>query len=82
MGGLILLLLPGALALRGFFRDASLADALGMVPALSMALATLAGIAVLAVARGPFTATWAWVAYGLALVAGVAMLLRARASTP
>ena len=43
--GLIVLLLPGLLAIEWFLPGASIAEMLGMVPALSMALLALIGIA-------------------------------------
>jgi hypothetical protein len=82
IGGLLLLLLPGLLALRWFLRDAVFADALGMVPALSMALLTIAGIVMLAIIRSPFTPTWAWVTYALTLAASAVMLLQSRRTAP
>ena len=78
IGGLLLLLLPGALALRWFFKDALFADALGMVPVLSMGMLTLAGIVVLAIVRSPFSATWAWVTFALTLAASAVMFVRSR----
>jgi hypothetical protein len=71
--GLLALLLPGALALRWFVPRAGWAEAVGMVPALSMSLLTLAGFAVLAIARAPFDTPLAWVS--LVTAAAVAVLL-------
>ncbi|HEX2235354.1 MAG TPA: hypothetical protein VHK89_03670 [Actinomycetota bacterium] len=74
--GLAVLLVPGLLALRWFVPGAGWAEAVGMVPALSIALLTLAGFAVLAVARAPFGTALAWVSLG---IAAAAALLLARA---
>jgi hypothetical protein len=78
IGGLLLLLLPGALALRWFLRDAVFADTLGMVPALSMAMLTFAGIVVLAIVRSPFSAFWTWVTLALTLATGAVLFVRSR----
>jgi hypothetical protein len=80
--GLLLLLLPGFLAIAWFVPRASLAEMLGMVPALALLLLVLIGIAVLAVARSPFSGTLAWVSLGLALLLGGALRLWSRRSIP
>jgi hypothetical protein len=83
LGGLALLCLPGALAFRWFVRDGTFAEALGMVPALSVALLALAGIGVLAVARSPFSGGLVWTALAGAVGAGILAWLRSRgAPTP
>lgn len=69
LGGLLLLLIPGLIAFKGFLPDGELPEALGMVPALSAALLSLVAILVLAVARAPFTSTLAFVS----LVAAAAL---------
>jgi hypothetical protein len=71
--GLLLLLLPGLLAISWFVPGASLAEMLGMVPALALALLALIGIVVLAVARSPFSGTLAWVSLGLAVLLGAVL---------
>jgi hypothetical protein len=76
--GLALLLLPGALALRFFLPDAGATDAAGLVPALGVAISTLAGIAVLALTRAPFSAGLAWVSLGLAILIGGVLLVFGR----
>jgi hypothetical protein len=55
LAGLALLLLPGLLALRWFVPGAGLAEGLGMVPALGMAMTTLTTFAVIAVVRSPLS---------------------------
>lgn len=75
IGGLLLLLIPGLIAFKGLLPDGELPEALGMVPALSAALLSLAAILVLAAARAPFTATLAVVS--LVAAAVVASLLGA-----
>jgi hypothetical protein len=75
LAGLLLLLLPGYLALRFFLPDAGWAEGLGMVPALSLTMIAISGIAVLAITRQPFTLGIAWVSLALAGAAGVVMML-------
>ena len=53
--GLVLLTIPGLLAFRWFFPDGGLAEALGMVPALSAAILSIVGTVLLAVLRTPFS---------------------------
>ncbi len=55
VGGFLLLLVPGFIAFKALLPDGELPEALGMVPALSAALLSFAGIAVIALARGPFS---------------------------
>jgi hypothetical protein len=73
LAALGLLLLPGALAFRGFVPRGTFAEALAMAPALAMILLAASGIAVLAVthaALGPgLAAVTVVVALGLALAA-------------
>jgi len=75
---LLLMLGPGLLALRWFVPDASMADAVGLGPALSVAFLTLAGILVLAVARSPFSDGLAWASLVVAAAVAGALLWRAR----
>lgn len=82
IGGLALLLLPGLLAFRFFVGDAGLAEGLGMVPALSLALLSFAGVIVVAVARGPFSLPIALITLGLAVGAGALLFIKAWASAP
>jgi uncharacterized membrane protein SirB2 len=56
----------------------SLAEMLGIVPALSLALLSLAGIVVLAITRAPFSGAVPWA--GLALSLGLAFALPRRRS--
>ncbi|MGH2808706.1 MAG: hypothetical protein ACRDKT_15685 [Actinomycetota bacterium] len=76
LGGFILLLLPGALAFRWFLRDGEFAQAVGLVPALSIALLAVVGIVVLAVAQAPFSSAIAWISLVLAVVLGVVLAVR------
>jgi hypothetical protein len=80
--GLMLLVLPGLLALHLFLDRSSITDALGLGPALALALLTLVGIAVLAIVRSTFSGAIAWVCLALTLGASVVAYLRARASGP
>ena len=73
LAGLLALMIPGVLALHFFLPDARFAEALGLVPAISLTLVTIAAVAVLAVARSPFSPALAWASLGLAVVAGGAM---------
>ncbi|HEY7876355.1 MAG TPA: hypothetical protein VIG64_14665 [Actinomycetota bacterium] len=77
LAGLLLLLVPGYLALRFFLPDAGWAEGLGIVPALSLTMIAVSGIAVLAVVRQPFSTSIAWISLGLAVAAGVVMMLAA-----
>ena len=76
VGGFLLLLLPGALAFRWFLRDGEFAEAVGLAPALSMALLALVGMVVLAVIRSPFTATVGWGALGITVALAAVVGLR------
>ena len=69
--GLIVLLVPGVILLPKVLRNASLADALGLVPALSLAVLSLVGVVVLAVMRAPFSGTLAWMTAGAAVVVAI-----------
>jgi hypothetical protein len=71
---LVLMLVPGYLALRYFFPDATIGEAVGMVPALSFAIVTLTGIVVLSILRSPLEGVLAWLV--LALAIGVGAVLR------
>lgn len=74
LGGLALLVLPGALALRWCLPDAGLAEAIGMAPTLSITLLTVTGTMALAVTRSPFSATLAWVTLVITVVIALALL--------
>ena len=74
--GFVLLLVPGLIAFRYFLPTGRLAHALGMVPALSLALNVLAALVVLALVRMPMWTGVAWGSLGLATV--VAALLAGR----
>jgi hypothetical protein len=80
--GLALLLLPGALSVSWFAPEASFAQMLGLVPALSAASLALIGIVVLAVARSPFSGVLAWLCLGLACLAGAFLRVRSWRSLP
>jgi len=85
--GLALLVLPGALALRFFLPDGqSIAEGMGMAPALSVLLLSLVGMVVVALVRAPFdtVVSWATLALTLAVGAGLHVMARRRVhrSTP
>jgi hypothetical protein len=71
--GLVLLLLPGYLALRYVLPDAGIAEGLGLVPALAIAITSLVGIIVIAVTRSSFGSTSAWTTLAVAIAASVAL---------
>jgi len=77
---LVLLLVPGYLALRYFFPDATVGEAVGMVPALSIAVLTLTGIVVLSVVRSPLDGVVPWLI--LVVGVGIGALLRTRPAEP
>jgi hypothetical protein len=70
------LLIPGALAFRWFLRDGEFAQAVGLVPALSIALLALVGMIVLAVAQAPFSSAIAWISLALAVALGALLAVR------
>lgn len=76
--GLAVLLAPGYLALRWVLPDATIADGLGLVPALAMTILTVVGLVVLAVVREPFSAGLAWLCAGIAIVATGVVAARTR----
>jgi Na+/phosphate symporter len=80
--GLIVLLIPGLLAVSWFAPGASFAEMLGLVPALSMALLALIGIIVLAIVRAPFSGPLAWVCVALAIATGALLRVRGWSSLP
>jgi hypothetical protein len=71
---LALMAVPGWLAWRWLLPGGTFAEALGMVPALSIALLALAGIGVLAVARAPLSGALAAVVLAVALAIDAAFL--------
>jgi hypothetical protein len=71
---LVLMLVPGYLALRYFFPDATAGEVIGMVPALSIGLLTLAGIVVLAIVRSPLDGIVPWLV--LVVAVGIGAFLR------
>jgi hypothetical protein len=78
IAGIILLMLPGILSLRFFMRDARLADALGLAPALAVAQLSLAGIVILALVRSSFSGEVASLSLLLALGVGIAWVFERR----
>jgi hypothetical protein len=73
----LLLVVPGALA-AGWFGVRTLAAALGVVPALSVAMNVAAGIVLLAVLRQPLTPAMGWASVGVATATGAVLFLMAR----
>jgi hypothetical protein len=82
LGGCILLLIPGLLAMRWWQPDATFPEALGLVPALSMTVLSLVGLVVLSVLGTPFSAGIAFLclAIGIAVTAVGAVLTGRSAS--
>jgi hypothetical protein len=77
LGLAFLLLVPGLLAARWFgVRDAM--SAVGMIPALSLALNLASGLVILAVVRRPLSPGLAWVVAGVAAMVGGVLALRSR----
>jgi hypothetical protein len=68
---LAILLIPGFIWFRSALPTGGVAEALGLVPALSIALLILCGFAVLSVFRSPLSAGYAW----LVVLAAVAVAL-------
>lgn len=68
-----LLVAPGITATRWFLPRASLAEFLGIAPALAMAGLVLAGVGVLAVARAPLSEALAWTTLAVTVVAGAVL---------
>jgi hypothetical protein len=81
IGGLAVLLLPGFLILRFFLANASIGDALGIGPALAVALLTVVGILVVAVVRSPFSGGIAQASLALVVGGSVAGFLRTRGTS-
>lgn len=77
LGLVFLLIVPGALA-RGWFRIRGPAEALAMVPLLSIGMNVAAGLVLLGVLRRPLTPAMGWATVGLATAAGVVTLWRRR----
>jgi hypothetical protein len=82
LGGLVLLLIPGLIAFKGLLPDGDFAEGLGMVPALSTAFLAFSAIVVIAVARSPFTLTWALVTLVVAAVLASLIGLRSGSGLP
>lgn len=81
--GFLVLLVPGYLSLRYFLPDAELADAIGMVPALSLTILSLVGIAALAVTRSAMSAGLVWAIVAVSIVITGALRMRgARGVSP
>jgi uncharacterized membrane protein SirB2 len=76
--GLGVLLLPGYLAMRRLLPDATVAEGLGLVPALAMTVLTIVGVVLLAVVRDPFSSGLAWLCVGLAVAGTAAFAMRIR----
>lgn len=79
--GLLVLFLPGFLALPWFFGYHKAgyqrvgAEGIGMVAALSVAMLFFVAFVVLSVARSPFSSGLAWLSWSLAVALGIALRL-------
>ena len=85
LGGCIMLLIPGFLAMRWMQPNATLPEALGLVPALAMTVLSMVGLVVLAVLRVPFSTGIAilCLALGIAVTAvGAVLTGRSAESVP
>lgn len=78
LAGFALLLVPGLLSVRFFAGESHPALALGLVPALSLAMLSVTGTALLAVLRSPFGTEVAAATVALCAVAGALLAARAR----
>ena len=75
-------MIPGYYAMRWWQPDATFPEALGLVPALSMAVLSLVGLVVLTVLRTPFSSGIAWVCLFLAIaVTALGGILSARSKS-
>jgi hypothetical protein len=72
-GLLILVVLPGLLAMRFFEIDDSAISRVALVPGMSIVLSMLSGIAVLSVWRGPLTTGKGWVVAAVAVGLGAVL---------
>jgi hypothetical protein len=72
---LAILLIPGFIWFRSVSPTGGVAEALGLVPALSIALLILCGFAVVSVFRSPLAAGYAWLVVALAVVAAAGAAL-------
>ena len=79
IGGLLLLLVPGLIAFKVLLPDASLAEAVGLVPTLAAAFLSIAAVIVIAVARSPFSLTLALIS--VAVAAALAFLIGVGSTT-
>jgi hypothetical protein len=70
---LAILLIPGFIWFRSALPTGGVAEALGLVPALSIALLILCGFAVLSVFRSPLSAGYAWLVVLVAVVVALAL---------
>lgn len=68
---MLVLLVPGFIWFRAIVPDGSTAEALGLVPALAVALLILSGFAVLTVSRAPFSSAYAWSSVAVATAAAL-----------
>jgi hypothetical protein len=79
---LLLMFVPGALAIRYFFPDASFGESVAMVPVLSIGLLTLVGMVVLAILRSPMTTLLAWEILALCMILGGFLMYSPRKDDP
>lgn len=80
LAALAIMLIPGYLAFKWLLPAGGVAEALGMVPALSITLLALVGIAVIAVTRSPFSLPVVWASIALAIAGTAALAWRSRRS--
>jgi len=73
-GLFFLIVLPGLVSARWFELDDT-PSRIGLIPAMSIALTLLSGIAVLAIWRGPLTTVKAWTVVGVATLAALGLRL-------
>ena len=70
---MLVLLVPGFIWFRAIVPDGSTAEALGLVPALAVALLILSGFAVLTISRAPFSSAYAWASVAVATLGALGL---------
>jgi hypothetical protein len=63
---MLILLIPGFIWFRAIVPEGGIAEGLGLVPALAVALLILSGFVVLTLSRAPLSSAYAWLSVGVA----------------
>jgi len=80
--GLLLMLLPGSLAVRWLMRDASFPEWLALAPALGVSIMILVTIALLSVTRSPLGRATAWIAFAISTLLTAVLARRSNPPAP